>query len=383
MPTRMLLSGNEAAAWAVARAGAEVVAAYPITPQTTIIETLASLVHKGISRATYIAVESEHSAMAACIGAAQTGARAFTATSAQGLALMHELLHWVAGARLPVVLVDVNRAMAPGWNIWSDQNDSLSQRDTGVVQLYCEGNQEVLDSIIQAFALAARVSLPVMVVLDAFVLSHMSEPVEVPEESELKDLIPPWEAPWRIDVDRPAAIGGLVLPAEYQRMRKALDEAHAEAARVIEDLAATWRTRFGRGAGLIETYHTEDADQVIVTSGTIASTARVVVDAARASGERVGLCKIRAFRPFPARALREALGHTRRVVVLDRNCSYGASGIFCQELRAAFCGVPNAPQIHGMISGMGGRDVTPATLQAAFRRAKEQAPQPEGTWLEQ
>lgn len=382
MAEDLLLTGNEAVAWAVARARAEIVAAYPITPQTTIIETLATLVHRGISRAEYIPVESEHSALAACIGAAHVGARAFTATSAQGLALMHEMIHWAAAARLPVVLANVNRAMAPGWSIWTDQNDSLSQRDTGWLQLYCENNQEVLDGVIQAFAIAARVSLPVMVVLDAFVLSHTAEPVSVPDESEVADLIPEWAPRWRVDPALPKALGGLVPPAEYEHMRYELDGAHRDALRIIEELAAAWRERFGRGCGLVEPYRCDGAEVVLVASATVASTARTVVDAWRRRGRAAGLLKIRSFRPFPVALVRAALSGARRAVVLDRNCSYGASGIFYQEVRAALCGVPGAPEVHGYIAGMGGRDVTPATIEAALRRATEgERPVPESLWL--
>jgi len=376
-----LLTGNEAVAWAVARAGAEVVAAYPITPQTSVIETLASLVQKGISRAEYVPVESEHSALAACIGAAQAGARAFTATSGQGLALMHELIHWTAGARLPVVLAAVNRALAPGWNIWADQNDTLSQRDTGWVQIYCENAQDVFDSTIQAFALAPRLSLPVMVVLDAFFLSHTAEPVSVADAGELAGLIRPWEAPWRIDLDRPKAVGSLVAPAEYESMRNQLAKAHEAALGEIADLADHWRRRFGRGVGLLDRYRCEDADEILVASGTAASTAREAVDELRARGRRAGLVRVRTFRPFPAAALREVLTPARRVAVLDRNCSYGASGIFCQEVRAALCGVRGAPPVHGFIAGMGGRDITPRTVEAALAAAEVGDPRPEGTWL--
>ena len=381
MSGERLLTGNEAVAWAVARAGAQVVSAYPITPQTTIIESIAQLVQKEICRAEFVPVESEHSALAACIGAAHAGARTFTATSGQGLALMHELIHWAAGARLPIVLADVNRAMAPGWNIWSDQNDSLSQRDTGWIQLYCEDAQEVMDTVLQAFALAPRLSLPVMVVLDAFFLSHTAEAISVPDEEEVRDLIPPWEAPWRIDLDRPAALGSLVPPAEYAEMRRQLAEAHQRALGAIEDLAATWRERFGRGVGLVERHACEDAEEIVVASGTPASTARAVVDALRARGRAVGLVKVRAFRPFPGEALRQVLRPARRVTVLDRNCSYGASGIFFQEVRAALYGVAGAPPVHGFIAGMGGRDVTPTTIEAALSRAAAERPRPESTWL--
>jgi pyruvate/2-oxoacid:ferredoxin oxidoreductase alpha subunit len=328
-----------------------------------------------------VPVESEHSALAACIGAAHAGARAFTATSGQGLALMHELIHWAAGARLPIVLVDVNRAMAPPWSIWSDQNDSLSQRDTGWIQLYCENAQELLDAVIQAFALAPRISIPVMVVADAFFLSHTAEPVSIPDASELAGLIPTWTAPWRIDPARPKAVGGFAQPAEYERMRRQLADDHRAALRELEALAVEWRRRFGRGCGLVESYRCAGADEIVVATGTVAGTARAAVDSARAQGRKTGLLKIRAFRPFPAAAIREVVGAASRVVVIDRNCSYGASGIFCQELRAALHGVPGAPAVHGYIAGMGGRDITPARIEEALRRAETDPLIPEATWL--
>ncbi len=376
-----LATGNEAVAWAVARAGAHVVAAYPITPQTTIIETLATLIHKGVCRAEYMPVESEHSALAACIGAAHAGARAFTATSGQGLALMHELIHWAAGARLPLVLVDVNRAMAPPWSIWSDQNDSLSQRDTGWIQLYCEDAQELFDAVIQAFVLAPRVSLPVMVVADAFFLSHTAEPISIPDPEELAGFVPEWDAPWRIDPDRPKAVGGLAQPAEYERMRRQLADAHVRALREIEALRAEWYRRFQRGAGLLESYRCADAEEIVVATGTVAGNARVAVDTLRARGRKTGLVKLRAFRPFPVAALREALLTARRVAVLDRNCSWGASGIFCQEIRAALHGVPGAPDVHGFVAGIGGRDITPARVEQAILRAERDPVRAEATWL--
>jgi pyruvate/2-oxoacid:ferredoxin oxidoreductase alpha subunit len=381
MAEARLATGNDAVAWAVARAGAQVVAAYPITPQTSIIEHLAALVSKGICKAQYIPVESEHSALAVCIGAAHAGARAFTATSGQGLALMHELIHWTAGARLPVVMVNVNRAMAPPWSIWSDQNDSLSQRDTGWVQLYCGTAQELFDTVIQAFALAARMSLPVMVVSDAFFLSHTAEPISVPDASELAGLIPEWTAPWRIEVDRPKAVGGLAQPADYERTRRALALAHGAALGEIEALAAEWRARFGRGTGLLDAYHCRGAEEIVVATGTVAGTARAAVDAARARGRQVGLLRLRAFRPFPVEPVRAAVAGARRLVVIDRNCSYGASGVFCQELRAALHGVPGAPAVHGFVAGMGGRDITPARVEQALARAEVDPLTAEGTWL--
>ncbi len=381
MAESRLATGNEAVAWAAARAGAQVIAAYPITPQTTIIESLASLIQKGVCRAEYVPVESEHSALAACIGAAHAGARAFTATSGQGLALMHELIHWTAGARLPIVLVNVNRAMAPPWSIWTDQNDSLSQRDTGWIQLYCEDAQELFDAVVQAFALAPRVSLPVMVVADAFFLSHTAEPISIPDPEELAGLVPEWTAPWRIEPDRPKAVGALAQPAEYERMRFQLAEAHARALREIEALRAEWHRRFRRGNGVLERYRCTDAEEIIVATGTVAGNARVAVDALRARGRKAGLVKLRAFRPFPAAAVREALLPARRVAVLDRNCSWGASGIFCQEIRAVLHGIPGAPDVHGFVAGIGGRDVTPARVEQAILRAERDPLRAEATWL--
>ena len=210
-----VLTGNQSAAWGAMCAQAQVVSAYPITPQTTIIEELANLVANGMLDARFIKVESEHSAMAGCIGAQAAGARTFTATSSQGLALMHELLHWAALGRLPVVMADVNRAMAPGWSIWTDQNDSLAQRDTGWLQYYCESNQEVLDTVIQAYKVAETVDLPVMLVLDAFFLSHTYEAVHIPSQDETAEYLPPYKPSIYLDVKDPHAFGGIVPQDVY------------------------------------------------------------------------------------------------------------------------------------------------------------------------
>jgi pyruvate/2-oxoacid:ferredoxin oxidoreductase alpha subunit len=218
-------------------------------------------------------------------------------------------------------------------------------------------------------------------VLDAFFLSHTAERVSVPDEAEVADLIPEWSEPWRIDVDRPVAVGSLVHSAEYEQMRRQLAEAHGRALVAIEEMAARWGARFGRGVGLLETYCADGAEELLLASGTVASTARAVVDDLRAEGRKVGLVKVRAFRPFPVRALRKVLLPARRVVVLDRNCSYGASGIFYQETQAALFGVGGAPEVHGFIAGMGGRDVTPAVLGAALARAARERPRSESTWL--
>ncbi len=361
---KKVIIGNHAVSWGVRLARAEVIAAYPITPQTQIVEELAEMCAAGTLKARFIKVESEHSAMAACIGAAATGARAFTATSSQGLLLMHELLHWAAGGRLPIVMADVNRAVAPGWTVWTDQNDTLSQRDTGWIQFYCETNQEVLDTTVQAFKLAEAVGLPVMIVLDAFYLSHTSEPVDIPEPADVDAFLPARVPQFKLDTDDPHAYGALTTPAVYMEMRMRQQEAMEQARTVMTQVDEEWGQRFGRRYGAIEAYRAEGAEIVLVTSGTITSTARYVVNALRDKGEKVGLLKIKMFRPFPTEAIRAALEGVPQVAVLDRNISPGRSGIFAEEIRAALYDVPadRRPGIHGYIVGLGGRDVTPETI---------------------
>lgn len=360
---KKVLMGNHAVSYGARLSRVEVVAAYPITPQTQIVEELAEMCARGELRAKFIKVESEHSAMAACIGASATGARAFTATSSQGLLLMHEMLHWAAGARLPIVMAEVNRALAPPWSIWSEQTDSLAQRDTGWLQFYCESNQEVLDTTIQAFKISEQVLLPSMIVLDAFFLSHTYEPVDVPEQREVDEFLPPYEPDIKMDVDDPHAFGALVGPDGYYEFRYKIQQAFEEAKRVIEDVGREYGERFGRAYGLVEPYELDDAEIALVTSSTITSTARAVIKERRARGERVGLLKIRVFRPFPFEAVREALRGIPKVAVIDRNLSFGHHGIFHAELKSALYGQPEAPAIFGFIAGLGGRDVTPQTIQ--------------------
>lgn len=362
---KKVIVGNHAVSWGVKLARAEVVAAYPITPQTQIVEELAEMCADGRMAARFIKVESEHSAMAASIGAAAAGARAFTATSSQGLLLMHELLHWAALGRLPIVMADVNRAVAPGWSIWCDQNDTLAQRDTGWVQLYCENNQEVLDTTVQAFQLAEAVNLPVMIVLDAFFLSHTSEPVDIPEAADVDAFLGRREAELKLDVNDPRAFGALTRPDVYMEMRLRQQEAMRSVFGVWAGIEANWEKRFGRRWGAIETYRTDDAELVLVTSGTITSTTRYVVDRQREAGRRLGLVKIKMFRPFPTELLRRALAGVPRVAVLDRNISPGHSGIFAEELRAALYDLPDGgrPRVDGYVVGLGGRDVTPDTIE--------------------
>ncbi len=361
---RKVIVGNHAVSWGVKLARAEVIAAYPITPQTQIVEELSEMCASGELKARFIKVESEHSAMAACVGASATGARAFTASSSQGLALMHEMLHWAGSGRLPIVMADVNRALGPGWNIWTDQTDSLAQRDTGWIQLYCETNQEVLDTTIMAFRLAEQVDLPVMVVLDAFFLSHTAEPVDIPDQELVDRFLPPRRARYKLDVDDPHSYGALVRPDDYMEMRWHLQDAMHDAVARFDGVETEWATLVGRSYGAVESYRTEDADIALVTSGTITSTARHVIDQHRENGEKIGLVKIKMFRPFPTDALRLALAGIDRVAVLDRNFSPGQGGIFAAELRSALYDLPaeDRPAIYGYVLGLGGRDVTPAVI---------------------
>jgi pyruvate/2-oxoacid:ferredoxin oxidoreductase alpha subunit len=381
---KKVIIGNHAVSWGVKLARAEVIAAYPITPQTQVVEQLSEMCASGELPAHFIKVESEHSAMAACIGASATGARAFTATSSQGLALMHELLHWAAGGRHPIVMANINRALGPGWNIWTEQTDSLAQRDTGWIQLYCETNQEVLDTTVLAFRLAEQVDLPVMIVLDAFYLSHTAAPVEIPDAGLVDAFLPKRAAKLRLDVRDPHAFNALVRPDDYMEMRWQLQLAMQEAEQCHEEIEAEWERLFGRRYGALERYRSEDAELLLVTSGTITSTARHVVDEWRARGEPVGLVKVKMFRPFPAARLREALRGVDRVAVLDRNFSAGHGGIFAEEIRSALYDLPqeDRPTLFGYVLGLGGRDVTPAVLDGILEHTRSSAaPQRADLWV--
>ncbi len=377
-----VLEGSHGVAEAVRLARAQVISAYPITPQTHIVERLSDFCAEGSLDARFLRVESEHSALAALIGAASTGVRCFTATSSQGLALMHELLHWASGARLPIVMAEVNRALAPGWNIWTDQTDSLAQRDTGWIQLYCETGQEVLDTTLQAFRLAEAVNLPVMVILDAFFLSHTYEPVDIPEQSQVDQFLPPYEPRFQLDVRHPCAFNQLAPPNIYMEMRYSIQQGMAEALQQFTAIDAEFEQRFGRCYGAVEALHCEDAEIILLTSGTITSTSRQLLEELRAQGVKLGLLKMKLFRPFPAELVRQKLQSAHKVAVVDRNCSFGAGGIFAQEVRAALCSLPRRPEVFSYIAGLGGRDVTPAVLNEIYTHTRDHdSPDQESIWI--
>ena len=379
---RHVLEGSHAVSEAVRLARAQVISAYPITPQTHIVEQLSEYCANGTLDARFLRVESEHSALAALIGAASSGVRTFTATSSQGLALMHELLHWASGARLPIVMAQVNRAMAPGWNIWADQTDSLAQRDTGWIQFYCENGQEVLDTTIQAFRLAEWVNLPVMVNLDAFFLSHTYEPVDVPEQKSVDRFLPSYKPRFQLDLENPCAFNQLAPPNIYMEMRHNIQMAMDEAFTFFEQMDEEFESIWGRRHGAVEAIQCDDAEVILITSGTETSTSRQVVAELRDKGEKVGLLKIKLFRPFPVNMLREITKSARKVAVIDRNFSFGASGIFAQEVKAALCNFPGHPPVYGYVAGLGGRDITTEVIEDIYWRTKKStAPENESSWV--
>jgi pyruvate/2-oxoacid:ferredoxin oxidoreductase alpha subunit len=379
---KQVAEGSQAVSEAVRLAKVQVIAAYPITPQTHIVENLSEHCANGTLSARFICVESEHSAMAALIGAASSGVRTFTASSSHGLAYMHELLHWASGARLPIVMTNVNRALGPGWNIWLDQTDSLSQRDTGWIQLYCEDSQDALDTTLIAYRLAESVNLPVMVVLDAFFLSHTYEPVDIPDQKPVDKFLPPILPRFQLDTENPGAFNQFVAPQAYMEMRYNIQMAMEQIPENFCRIAEEFETIFGRQHNLAEAVQCEDAEIIFVAAGTTVSTCRQAADRLRSQGEKAGLLKLKMFRPFPIDFSRQVLSGKQKVAVVDRNCSFGASGIFAQELRAALYNAESPPQIFGYIAGLGGRDVTPETIIDIYWQTKNSdSPPTENIWI--
>ncbi len=359
---KKMMTGNAAVSHGVALARPEVIAAYPITPQTTIIEELSEMCADGRCRAKFVRVESEHSAMACVAAASVAGARVFTASSSHGLAYMHEMLHWAAGTRLPVVMVNANRALGSPWNIWCDHGDSLSQRDTGWMQIYCESAQEALDTVIQAYRIAEAVLLPVMVLLDGFVLTHTSEPVDVPDQTAVDRFLPTGSARYTLDTNDPHCFNMISDPSTFVYLRYNAQKAMDEAKHVAVQADREFKAQFGRGYGIIEQVGCSDADVILVMMGTAAGTAREVIEDYGRQGHKVGLCRLRMFRPFPSAELVEALSGAKKIAVLDRDNSSGSGGIVAQELKAAFYNRSRKPKLFEFIAGIGGRDVSPALI---------------------
>jgi len=360
---KQVIKGNHAVSQAVKLSRVEVISAFPITPQTSIVEELSEMCANGDLDARFIKVESEHSAMAALVGASTAGVRTFTATSGNGLLLMHEVLHWAAGARLPIVLANVNRAVSGVWNIWADQTDSLSQRDTGWIQIYCESNQEVLDSVIVAFKLAEKVSLPVMISYDAFFLSHTSEIVDVPDIERVDKFLPHYTPEVKPDFSDPRMFGGFVDTDYFYEHRYAMHKASLDALEYYPEVCKEFKHMFGRDYDIVEEYRIEDAEVIVVAAGTITSLARIAIDGMREQGKKIGLMKLRMLRPVPVQRWQKVLDKARKVIVIDRNISAGSGGVFSSEIQAALYSLEHRPVVYPVIAGIGGRDITAADVE--------------------
>ncbi len=382
MGMKDFMTGNHAVAHAVKLCRTPFIAAYPITPQTSIYEKLSEWEASRKLSGVMMRTESEHSAMAACIAASLTGVRTFTATSSQGLALMHEMLHFAAGCRVPVVLVNVNRLLAAPWGFWADQLDSLSQRDTGWIQFYCENGQEAMDSVIQAYRIAEQVYLPAMVSIEAFFVSHFMEVVDLPGQEQVDQFLPPMDLPHKFNVDRPGFLVPVVSSELYRQYKQMAQGSMEEVKEIAVKVDQGFKKAFGRGYGIIESVMIEDAEMVIVTAGSITSTARLAIKDLRQQGKKVGLLKLRLFRPFPREAVQQALRGKKRIAVIDRNVSLGNGGIFGQELRAALVHSPDRPLIYSYLAGIGGTDVDPEVVQRiAFDAMGRREPKDESIWI--
>ena len=356
------IEGSRAVAETVARCRPEVIAAYPISPQTHIVEALSQLVKTGeLAPCEFINVESEFSAMSVSIGASATGARSYTATASQGLLFMVEALYNASGLGLPIVMTVANRAIGAPINIWNDHSDAMSQRDSGWIQLYAESNQEAADLHVQAFRLAEELSLPVMVCMDGFILTHAVEEVEVPTQEQVDAFLPPFVPRQVLDPDAPVTIGAMVGPEAFTEVKYLMHAKQMQALDAVPRIADGFAAVFGReSGGLLRTYRTEDADTVVLALGSVLGTIEDVVDELREQGRRIGAVGLKCFRPYPLAEVRAALGHAQRVVVLEKAFAVGVGGIVGQNVRLALSGLPVL--VHDVVAGLGGRPITKASL---------------------
>lgn len=385
---RELMTGNQAASLTLARAGeANRTArgccggAYPITPQTEIIEFLRGF---EFTKGRVIPVESEHSAMGVCIGAALGGARAFTASSSNGLAYMVENIFAAGYYRLPIVMIAVNRTLGPPWNIWVDQGDSLMFRDAPWIQFYCDSHQDLVDTILLAFRVAedARVLLPVVVAMDGFVTSHTQMVVDIPPQELIDDFLPECHVPHRLRHDHPTTIGGLTWPRETAHHRREIQRAMDRAPEALADALEEFEEVFGRRPiGVLGCEGTDDAETILVACNTMSRTLQRVIHRRRKAGEKIGMVRAKMFRPFPREEMRTALSAAKRVGVLDRNHSPGSGGIFWQEIAASMQGVPGV-MLQDYLIGLGGGDVTPAVLDRVIDDLNARAAAEEPVWQE-
>ena len=378
----MALNGDEAVAFAAKQSDVDVVAAYPITPQTIIVERFSEYVANGEVQTEFICTESEHSAMAACIAASATGARTFTASASAGLALMHEMLFVTSGCRTPVVMAIANRALSAPLNIHGDQSDSMAQRDSGWIQVYVENSQEAYDSIIQAFRIAedANVLLPIMVCLDGFTLSHSLENVEVFDDDAVKQFVGVRQlpdvlthegknVPFRLDPDNPMTMGPIAFPNYYFEFKRQQEEAMKNALGLIQKVNSDFAKMSGRsnGNGLVDAYRLEDAEVAAVCVGSTAGTLKTIVDELRQEGIKAGLLRLRTFRPLPVEDLRRALENVKALAVMDKSMSFGGNGgAVYNEVRHVLYDSKTHPHVVNYIYGLGGRDSSPTELRRIY-----------------
>jgi pyruvate ferredoxin oxidoreductase alpha subunit len=361
------IEGSQAVAQAIAYCRPDVICAYPISPQTHIVERLSAIVKKGeLGSAQFINVESEFAAMSVAIGASATGARTYTATASQGLLYMVEAVYNAAGLGLPIVMTVANRAIGAPINIWNDHSDSMSQRDSGWIQLYAESNQEALDLHIQAYKLAERVSLPVMVCMDGFILTHAYERIDIPAQEQIDAYLPPFEPRQVLDPADPITIGAMVGPEAFSEVRYLMHAKQMQALDVIPEIATEFEQGFGRAAGgLVRGYRTDDAEVIVVALGSVLGTIEDVIDEMRDEGIKIGALAIKCFRPWPADEVRAALEHAQRVIVLEKAFAVGAGGIVGQNTRLALTGLPI--EVNDVVAGLGGRPITKPSLHRLFR----------------
>ena len=348
-----------------------VIPMYPITPQTHMVERLADFINDGDLNAEMLHAESEHAAISAALGSSAAGVRTFTATASQGLALMHEVLHIMSGMRLPVVMAVANRALSAPINIWNDHQDSVSARDTGWIQFYAESAQEALDSVIMSYRIAEdhKVLLPAMVCLDGFTLSHVYEPVDIPIQTKVRTYLPKFKPLHVLDPKKPITMGPVGFPNSFMDFKRQQQDAMEASIPVIKRATSQFAKAFGRryGDGMIELYKMSGAKTAIVAMGTVCSTARVVVDELRKKGQKVGLIKIRTYRPFPTQELTKATKNIKKLAVIDKNISFGFMGALATDIRAAL--FKRKIKVNGFIAGLGGRDITPKDLRYMIKRS--------------
>ena len=363
------VEGSAAVAKAIKMCKPGVICAYPITPQTHICEYLAQYVADGDMDCEFVNSESEHSSASIILGVSATGVRTYNSTSSQGLLLMAEVLYSIAGMRLPLVITCANRAISSPINIWNDQQDSVTLRDSGWIQLYAETNQEACDLHIQAYRIAEdhNIYLPVMVCMDGYILTHAVEVVDIPDQEQVDSFLPPLDPLYALDSEAPVSMGVLYDPSSYMETRYAIQETMKDALAFIPEVAAEFKKAFGRDSGgLVEEYKTQDADKVIVAMGSVVSTVKEVVDEMRDEGQKVGALKVITHRPLPVQALYDSLKHIPEIAVLDKSISLGGSGPLHMDLKYAFQGRGASPKISGFIGGLGGRAITKGSIREIF-----------------